>query len=130
MIHRTVLGGLERFMANLIEHYGGALPVWLSPVQVSVLPVRERHEAYGREVADRLESSGIRVDFAGAGQKLGYRIRAKTLEKVPYIIVAGDREAQDGSVSVRKRRQGDMGVMSLDAFEEAVMAAIRQRTSD
>jgi threonyl-tRNA synthetase len=116
MIHRTVLGALGRFIGTVVEHYAGAMPVWLAPVQVSVLPVRDTDEAYAARVVDDLTRSGVRAELVGSHQKLGYRIRAKTMEKVPYILVVGAKEEESGSVSVRKRKVGDRGVVPLNEF--------------
>ncbi|MCR4397835.1 MAG: threonine--tRNA ligase [Firmicutes bacterium] len=125
MIHRTVLGSLERFFGGLIEHYAGALPFWLSPVQVRILPVAERHHGYARLVAARLSASGLRVEVDSRSEKLNYKIRSGELDKIPYMLVVGDKEEASGGVSVRKRGQVDVGVESLEAFEERVKAEAR-----
>jgi threonyl-tRNA synthetase len=127
MIHRTVLGALERFMGTLIEHYAGAFPTWLAPVQVSVLPVLERNEAYAAKVVEELRACGIRAETAGSQQKLGYRIRAKTMEKIPYILVVGDKEQESSGVSVRKRKAGDQGVIPLREFVSGIAKEIAER---
>ncbi len=116
VIHRALFGSLERFIAVLVEHYAGALPVWLSPVQVRVLPVHERHAARAREVADALKAAGVRVEVDQREEKLGYRIRDAQVHKVPYMLVIGDREQHSGQVAVRHRSQGDMGNMTVDAL--------------
>ncbi len=128
MIHRTVLGAMERFMGVLIEHYGGAFPCWLAPIQVSILPVLERNEAYAKKVAHILTENQFRVEVTDSSEKLGYRIRQKTLEKVPYLLIVGDREEQEGSVSVRKRKIGDIGSMSLDQLIEMVREDILRKS--
>jgi threonyl-tRNA synthetase len=128
MIHRTVLGAMERFFGVLIEHYAGAFPVWLSPVQASVLPVQERFEGYARKVHDALVSQGIRAEMTSSQQKLGYRIRQKTMEKIPYLLVVGDREEQAGAVAVRKRGEGDRGAVPLDEFVKTVKNEIETRS--
>ena len=130
MIHRTVLGAMERFMGTLIEHYAGAFPTWLAPVQVAVLPVLDRNEAYAASVLEELRSCGVRVETAGSQQKLGYRIRAKTMEKVPYILVVGDKEAESSGVSVRKRKAGDQGLVPLREFVSNVTKEIAERLPD
>jgi threonyl-tRNA synthetase len=130
MVHRTVLGALERFMGTLVEHYGGAFPVWLAPVQVSVLPVLERNEGYAEKICATLTQNGLRAEVIGSQQKLGYRIRAKTVEKVPYILVLGDKEEENGSVSVRRRKIGDQGVMPLDAFMSRIKEENDSRLSE
>jgi threonyl-tRNA synthetase len=130
MIHRTVLGALERFMGILIEHYAGAFPVWLAPVQVSVLPVLDRNETRAAEVVRDLKALGIRAEMVGSDEKLGYRIRAKTMEKVPYILVIGDREEATSGVSVRKRRVGDMGCVPFEEFVRGITTEIAEKSPD
>ena len=128
MIHRTVLGAMERFFGVLIEHYAGAFPLWLSPVQVSILPVQEKFEGYAAEVYDKLVTNGIRAERTSSQQKLGYRIRQKTMEKIPYLLVVGDREEQAGAVAVRKRGEGDRGAMPLDEFVKTVKNEVDTRS--
>lgn len=118
MIHRTVLGSLERFLGILIEHYAGAFPFWLAPVQVVIVPVRETHWERARELHDELTSLGYRVEVDSREETLGKRIRAAEMSKVPYALVLGDREVASGGVSVRKRGEGDLGYMSFDGFLE------------
>jgi threonyl-tRNA synthetase len=129
MIHRTVLGAMERFMATLVEHYAGALPLWLAPIQVSILPVLEKSEGYAAKVLSMLLEQGVRAEIAGSEQKLGYRIREKTLEKVPYILVVGDKEEDRGCVSVRKRKEGDKGAVPLDEFVKSMRSEIDSKSS-
>ncbi len=128
MIHRTVLGAMERFFGVLIEHYAGAFPLWLSPVQVSILPVQEKFEGYAAKVYDKLVTNGIRAERTSSQQKLGYRIRQKTMEKIPYLLVVGDREEQAGAVAVRKRGEGDRGAMPLDEFVKTVKNEVDTRS--
>ena len=109
VIHRAVCGSLERFIAILIEHYAGAFPLWLAPVQVVLLPIADRHAAYLASVRDRLAAAGLRVELDGRQEKIGYKIREAQLQKIPYMLVAGDREAAEGTVSVRSRSGGDLG---------------------
>ncbi|MCL6451921.1 MAG: threonine--tRNA ligase, partial [Acetobacteraceae bacterium] len=116
MVHRALLGSLERFFGILIEHYGGAFPLWLAPVQARVLPVTDRNADYARQVKERLLARGARVDLDDRSETISYRIRAAQLEKVPYMLVVGDREAGAGSVAVRHRSQGDLGPMGLEEF--------------
>ncbi len=130
MVHRTVLGALERFMGTLVEHYGGAFPVWLAPVQVAVLPVLEKNEGYAEKVDNLLRENGLRSEIVGSQQKLGYRIRAKTVEKVPYILVVGNKEEESGSVSVRKRKLGDQGTMPLNGFLSRLKEENDSRSSE
>jgi threonyl-tRNA synthetase len=117
-------------MGTLIEHYAGAFPVWLAPVQVSVLPVLERNEGYAARVLDELRSEGVRAEVAGSQQKLGFRIRSKTMEKIPYILVVGDKEEESSGVSVRKRKQGDQGLVPLEEFIGGLKQEISNRLPD
>jgi threonyl-tRNA synthetase len=109
MVHRALLGSLERFFGVLIEHYGGAFPLWLAPVQAVVVPVAERHHDYARGVADKLRAQGLRVHVDDRSEKLNYKIREAQVQKIPYMLVVGDKEAQAGTVSVRHRQAGDLG---------------------
>ncbi len=130
MIHRTVMGTMERFMGTLIEHYAGAFPVWLAPMQVSVLPVQEKNEAYAAGVLEDLRSGGIRAEMVGSQQKLGHRIRTKTMEKIPYILVVGDKEEEGSTVSVRKRKDSDQFVVPLKEFIGGLKDEISKRLPD
>ena len=116
MIHRVVFGSIERFIGVITEHFAGAFPLWLSPVQVKVLPVTERAHAYAKELNEKLNAANIRSEADLRSEKLGYKIREAQMQKIPYMLVVGDQEAQDGTVSVRTRSGGDEGVMPLDAF--------------
>jgi threonyl-tRNA synthetase len=116
MVHRALLGSVERFFGVLIEHYAGAFPVWLAPVQAVVLPISEKHVTYAREVADKLRGVGIRVELDDRNEKLNARIRDAQLQKVPLMLVAGDREIERRGVSVRRRDTGDAGFQPLDEF--------------
>jgi threonyl-tRNA synthetase len=129
MIHRAMFGSLERFMAILIEQTAGAFPLWLAPVQALVLPVSEKFAAYGETVRARLSAAGVRVELDGRNEKLGYRIREAQLQKVPYMLVVGAREQEDGTVSVRRRAGDDLGALAIDGFLARVrdLAAARSR---
>jgi threonyl-tRNA synthetase len=116
MIHRVVYGAMERFIGLLIEEYAGAFPVWLAPVQVRVVPIADRHQGAAKDVAARLESAGVRVEVDLRNEKVGFKIRSGEMDKIPYMAVVGDREAASGQVAVRKRGQGDLGSMAVDAF--------------
>ena len=120
MIHRTVLGSLERFIGIITEHYAGAFPFWLAPVQVVVLPITDRVQGYAQSVADRLTDAGFRTETDLRSEKIGYKIREAQMRKVPYMLVLGDKEAEDGRVTVRRRSEGDIGAMELDAFMEMI----------
>ena len=122
MIHRALLGSLERFFGILIEHYAGKFPFWLAPVQTVVLAITERQEAYARQVLNALQDAGLRAEADLRSETIGYKIRDHTLQGVPYLLVLGDREAQEGNVAVRSREDGDLGAMSLDDFMAGVAA--------
>ena len=107
VIHRAIFGSFERFIAILIEHYAGAFPLWLAPVQATVLPIADRHLAYAASVRDQLRAAGLRVELDERQEKIGYKIREAQLQKVPYMLVVGDRESAEGTVSVRGRTGGD-----------------------
>lgn len=127
MIHRVVFGSIERFIGILTEHYGGAFPTWLAPVQVKVLPIADRHEAWAGVVARHLEQAGVRVQVDARNEKIGYKIREAQLEKVPYMLIVGNREAETGTVSVRRRETGDEGAVSLEEFSARIVAEIAAR---
>jgi len=128
MIHRAILGTIERFMGILIEHCAGAFPVWLAPVQVRVLTLTERQEAYGRSVRERLQATGIRVELDDRNEKLGFKIREAQLQKIPYALVLGDREAAEGTVAPRSRRGGSGAALPLDTFIAQIQQEIQTRT--
>jgi threonyl-tRNA synthetase len=121
VIHRAIFGSFERFIALLIEHYAGAFPLWLAPVQARILPIADRHAEYARSVRDRLKAAGLRVETDERQDKIGYKIREAQLQKIPYMLVTGDREAAEGAVAVRSRSEGDLGSRPLDAFIEAAL---------
>ncbi|UCC66670.1 MAG: threonine--tRNA ligase, partial [Deltaproteobacteria bacterium] len=122
MLHRVVLGAMERFIGVLIEHYGGAFPLWLSPVQVSILTVTDRNIPYGEKVYQRLREEGIRVQKDFRNEKLGFKIREAQLQKIPYMVVIGDKEQQSETVAPRRRDGVDMKGMALERF----LALIRE----
>ena len=126
MIHRAILGSLERFIAIIIEHFAGAFPVWLAPVQAIVLPLSEKFLDYGSDTAATLRRAGLRVEMDGSNEKLGAKIRDAQLEKIPYMLIVGEKEASSGSVSLRKR-SGEQSSMSLDQFVAEARRAIESR---
>ena len=125
VIHRAIFGSFERFIAILIEHYAGAFPLWLAPVQAIVLPIADRHLAYGLDVRDRLRAAGLHADLDERQEKIGYKIREAQLKKVPYMLVVGDKEIADGHVAVRSRTGGDLGARSIQQFVDAAREEIR-----
>jgi threonyl-tRNA synthetase len=127
VIHRAIFGSFERFIALLIEHFAGAFPLWLAPVQAVVLPISDRHLAYAAGVRDRLAAAGLRVELDERQEKIGYKIREAQLQKVPYMLVTGDREAAEGTVSVRGRAEGDLGARAVDAFIADALEEVRTR---
>jgi threonyl-tRNA synthetase len=127
MLHRAILGSLERFMGILIEHCAGAFPTWLAPVQVAVLPITDRAHDYARAIRDKALELGIRVELDLRNEKVNAKIRDAQLAKVPYMLVLGDREAAAGTVSVRHRARGDQGAKDLGAFLEDLLTEIRSR---
>ncbi len=116
VIHRAIFGSFERFIAILIEHYSGAFPLWLAPVQAVVLPISDRHLEYAGKVRDRLQAAGLRAGLDERQEKIGYKIREAQLQKIPYMLVVGDKEVAEGSVSVRSRSGGDLGPETVDGF--------------
>jgi threonyl-tRNA synthetase len=128
MLHRALLGSIERFMGVLIEHYAGAFPIWLAPVQVCLIPIAERHKAYAKEVQDQLETAGLRVLLDDRNEKMGYKIREAQNLKIPYMLVMGDREVDSRSVSVRNRFAGDEGSEAIEAFVDRITTFIDARS--
>ena len=127
MLHRAILGSVERFIGTLLEHYAGALPLWLSPVQVSLVPVAQAHEAYAYQVLGSLKEAGFRVELQGPSETLGARIRKAQNEKIPYMIVMGDKEIQSQKIAVRSRSLGDLGAIPLSDFVTKVQSEIQTR---
>jgi threonyl-tRNA synthetase len=116
VIHRAIFGSFERFTALLLEHYVGAFPLWIAPVQVVVLPIADRHVDYGRTVLERLKAAGLRAELDDRQEKIGYKIREAQVQKVPYMLVVGDREAAEELVAVRSRSAGDQGPRRVEEF--------------
>ena len=127
MIHRVVFGSIERFIGILIEHFAGAFPTWLAPVQVRVLPISDKYMEYGQKVLAELKEAGIRAEIDTKAEKIGYKIREARLEKIPYMLVVGAKEEEDGVVSVRSRFKGDEGQKGLDAFISDIKEEIKNR---
>jgi threonyl-tRNA synthetase len=128
VIHRAIFGSFERFLALLIEHFAGAWPLWLAPVQAVVLPISDRHGDYAAGVRDKLVAAGLRVDLDDRQEKIGFKIREAQLQKVPYMLVAGDRESSEGTIAVRSRSGGDLGARPVDAFMADALEEIRRKS--
>jgi threonyl-tRNA synthetase len=127
MVHRALFGSIERFFGVLIEHYAGAFPLWLAPVQIAVLPITDRINEYAAQVAQQLRNAGLRVELNVRNDKIGAKIRDAQLQKVPFMLVLGDREMEDGKVAVRERSKGDLGAMFLDEFKELALRLVQTR---
>jgi len=128
MVHRTVLGSMERFMATLVEHYGGAFPVWLAPVQATIIPIADRHLDYANQLANRLRAEEVRVEVDARTERMNLKIREAQLNKVPFMLVVGDKEQATGTASVRQRNNQDLGQKSVDDFIALARAAIDNKT--
>jgi threonyl-tRNA synthetase len=128
VIHRAIFGSLERFIALLIEHFAGAWPLWLAPVQAVVLPISDRHREYAVTVQARLAAAGLRVELDDRPEKINYKIREAQLQKVPYMLVAGDRESAEGTIAVRSRSGGDLGARAVDAFISDALEEVRRKS--
>ena len=128
MIHRVVFGSIERFIGILTEHFAGAFPLWLSPVQVELMPIADRHNEFTEKVAAELKKFGIRADIDSRSEKIGFKIREAQLQKVPYMLVIGDKEVETGNVSIRCRKRGDIGTMSVEDFCAMVKKEIEEKT--
>lgn len=130
MVHRALLGSVERFFGVLIEHYAGAFPIWLSPVQVVLIPIADRHAAYAERVASDLRADGLRVEVDAGSERMNKKIRNAQLQKVPYMLVVGDREAEEGTVAVRTRDEEDRGALALADFKTMALEQVRSKALD
>jgi threonyl-tRNA synthetase len=128
-VHRALYGSIERFFGVLIEHYAGAFPVWLSPVQVAVIPISEKHVEYGQKVMKQLQAAGIRVHLDDRNEKMNAKVREHTMQKVPFLLVVGEKEAEAGTVNVRVRgQQQPEGTVPLEQFADRVKKLIAEKT--
>ncbi|MFY9324479.1 MAG: threonine--tRNA ligase, partial [Syntrophomonadaceae bacterium] len=130
MIHRVIYGSIERFIGILTEHFAGAFPVWLAPVQARVLPISERQHEYAQQVTDTLLEAGIRAEIDSRSEKVGYKIREGQLQKIPYLLIVGDKEVEQEAVAVRHRKQGDQGAVPLADFITRITEEIKEKTVD
>ena len=124
------MGCYERTLALLLEKYAGALPMWMAPEQIRLLPIGDEQEAYARAFAEQLEDEGLRVSVDARNEKIGYKIRAAQLEKIPYMLVIGEKEMAEGTVAVRSRKTGDIGVMSADEFLAFAKKQVKEKSLD
>jgi threonyl-tRNA synthetase len=127
MIHRVIYGSIERFIGILTEHFGGAFPTWLAPVQVKILPITENQHEYAQKVVDELDEAGIRVEIDTRSEKIGYKIREGQLQKIPYLLVVGNKEVESGAVAVRHRKNGDLGAMPVEEFTAMIKKEIADK---
>ena len=127
MLHRAILGSFERFIGILIEHYAGSLPVWLSPIQVVVMNITDKHSEFAKEVRDSLKKNGFRVKSDLRNEKITYKIRDHSMQKVPYLLVVGDRELKENTISVRARGAKDLGSMSVKEFSSMLSKDIKSK---
>lgn len=127
MIHRVVYGSIERFIGILIEHYAGAFPAWLAPTQVRILPITDKHVSYAKELHDKMFDLGLRVYLDDRNEKIGYKIREAQVQKIPYMLVIGDKEVEEGAVAVRRRSEGDLGAMKADDFIAMLQKEIAEK---
>jgi threonyl-tRNA synthetase len=130
MVHRALFGSVERFFGVLIEHYAGAFPLWLAPVQIGLVPISERHHAYAEQVKAELEAVGMRVEIDSRNEKMNAKIRDFANQKTPYILVMGDKEAEAHAVSVRTRAKGDQGSIALADFIAKAKTLIESRSTE
>ena len=128
MIHRVVFGSIERFIGILIEHFAGAFPTWLAPVQVRVLPISEKYMDYAKSVEQKLQDAGIRTELDERSEKIGYKIREAQTAKIPYMLVVGQKEEEEGAVSVRSCAEGDQGAKKLEDFIAGLQEEIKNKT--
>jgi threonyl-tRNA synthetase len=130
MIHRTIYGSIERFIGILIEQYAGAFPTWLAPVQVRILPVTDRANEYAKKLEAEFLDKDIRVETDLRNEKIGYKVREAQLQKIPYMVILGDKEVESGNISIRSRKDGDLGTMSLDSFIGKVIDEVNKKISN
>ncbi|MGL5347684.1 MAG: threonine--tRNA ligase, partial [Peptostreptococcaceae bacterium] len=127
MIHRVAFGSIERFIGILIEHYAGKFPVWIAPTQVRILPISDKYNDYANQVKEALFAKGIRVEIDDRAEKTGFKIREAQLQKIPYMLIVGEKEAAENTVSVRSRDKGEVGSISLDEFLSTVLKEVEER---
>ena len=124
MVHRALFGSFERFIGIITEHFAGAFPVWLAPVQVKILPISDAQHEYAKELEEKLKKEGLRVELDSRNEKIGYKIREAQLQKIPYMLIIGDKEIETNAVGVRSRTEGDIGAMSKNEFIDKIKTEI------
>lgn len=129
VLHRAIMGSIDRFLGILIEHYGGAFPLWLAPEQGRIIPVSDNHAAYAKEMCEQFRKRGLRVEVDERQEKVGYKIREAQMQKIPYMLVAGDREAESGTLSVRKRGEGELGAQPVEEIIERMVKEVKERVN-
>jgi threonyl-tRNA synthetase len=127
MLHRAILGSLERFIGILIEEFAGTFPVWLAPVQVMVLDIADRHADYASQIMSELEQQGIRVKIDLRNEKIGFKIREHSMQRIPYLVIVGDKELEDQNITVRTQKGEDLGSLSISEFTERLKQEIADR---
>ena len=130
MIHRVAFGSIERFIGILTEHFAGAFPTWLSPVQVRLMSITDKQLPYLEEVCAKMQAKGIRAEVDRRNEKIGYKIRESVSQKIPYSLVAGDKEVENGEISVRRLGKGDLGSQNVDELIETIVEEIRTRANN
>ena len=130
MIHRAVTGSTERFMALIIEHFAGAFPVWLAPVQVMIIPIADRHLEYANKVLETLKAAGVRVEVDMRSERMNAKVRDAQMQKIPYMLVVGDKEAAENAVAVRLRTNENLGATPLASFVERITNIIKTKSRD
>jgi len=124
MLHRVILGSLERFMGTLLEHYKGLLPVWLAPEQVRIIPVTGRTYTYAKKIKQILDAQNIRSNLEARSEKVGYKIRQAEIERIPYMLIVGDKEEKNSTLSLRSKQEGDLGQIKIDKFLQKIKKQI------
>ncbi|HWZ17382.1 MAG TPA: His/Gly/Thr/Pro-type tRNA ligase C-terminal domain-containing protein, partial [Ktedonobacteraceae bacterium] len=130
MIHRAVTGSTERFMALIIEHFAGAFPVWLAPVQATIIPIADRHQEYANKVLDTLKSAGVRAEVDSRSERMNAKVRDAQLMKIPYMLVVGDKEASENAVAVRLRTNENLGATRIDTFVARITDIIKTKSRE
>ena len=127
MIHRTILGSIERMIGILIEHYAGKFPVWLAPVQATILPISDKFNDYAYEIKKEMKDKGLRISIDDRAEKIGYKIREARLKRIPYMLIVGEKEVDGRLVSVNKRDEGDIGQFKLEEFVDKIIEEVEEK---